>query len=211
MEETSMTRREEILLATLELASERGLAAVTLSQIAERVGIRKPSLYNHFGSKDEILQAAYQFLRDQARARAGARTMDAAAPTDETLEETLLRLFVRYCSFILDAEMLRFFKVLYAERSTSPIAAQIMVEETERMVSQIRALFYSLVAHGRMRCDDVDMAALSYAMTVHGLVDLQMDRLTAGEEVGTDDPESVFAEARGYVTWFARHMEARHE
>ena len=36
-----MARKEEILLATLDLASERGLKAVTLSQIAERVGIRK--------------------------------------------------------------------------------------------------------------------------------------------------------------------------
>jgi AcrR family transcriptional regulator len=206
-----MTRREEILLATLDLASERGLGAVTLSQIAERVGIRKPSLYNHFGSKDEILQAAYQLLRERARARAGAQATSAFVAEDEGLEETLLRSFDRYGSFVLDADMLRFFKVLYAERSTSPVAAQIMVEETERMVGQVKALFYALVAHGRLRSDDVDMTALSYAMTVHGLVDLQMDRLTAGDAVCSDDASSVFAEARGYVSWFARQMEGRHE
>jgi AcrR family transcriptional regulator len=206
-----MTRREEILLATLDLASERGLGAVTLSQIAERVGIRKPSLYNHFGSKDEILQAAYQLLRERARARAGAQATSAFVAGDEGLEETLLRSFDRYGSFVLDADMLRFFKVLYAERSTSPVAAQIMVEETERMVGQVKALFYALVAHGRLRSDDVDMTALSYAMTVHGLVDLQMDRLTAGDAVCSDDASSVFAEARGYVSWFARQMERRHE
>jgi AcrR family transcriptional regulator len=206
-----MTRREEILLATLDLASERGLGAVTLSQIAERVGIRKPSLYNHFGSKDEILQAAYQLLRDRARARAGAQATSAFVAEDEGLEETLLRSFDRYGSFVLDADMLRFFKVLYAERSTSPVAAQIMVEETERMVGQVKALFYALVAHGRLRSDDVDMTALSYAMTVHGLVDLQMDRLTAGDAVCSEDASSVFAEAREYVSWFARQMERRHE
>jgi AcrR family transcriptional regulator len=206
-----MTRREEILLATLDLASERGLGAVTLSQIAERVGIRKPSLYNHFGSKDEILQAAYQLLRERARARAGAQATSAFVAGDEGLEETLLRSFDRYGSFVLDADMLRFFKVLYAERSTSPVAAQIMVEETERMVGQVKALFYALVAHGRLRSDDVDMTALSYAMTVHGLVDLQMDRLTAGDAVCSDDASSVFAEAREYVSWFARQMERCHE
>lgn len=204
-----MTRREEILRATLDLAAERGLGAVTLSQIAERVGMRKPSLYNHFASKDEIVQAAYQFLRDQARERASATAADAVEVGDGSLVEVLLRSFDRYGSFVLDGEMLRFFRVLYAERSTSPVAAQVVVEETGRMIGQVKALFYALAAHGRLRCDDVDMAALSYAMTVHGLVDLQLDRLTAGE-IAVPGGEAVFSEVKAYITWFARQMEVRH-
>ncbi len=34
-------RREEIVLATLELASENGLRSVSMQQIADRVGITK--------------------------------------------------------------------------------------------------------------------------------------------------------------------------
>ena len=204
-----MTRREEILRATLDLAAERGLGAVTLSQIAERVGMRKPSLYNHFASKDELVQAAYQLLRDQARERASATAVDAAELAEGSLEEVLLRSFDRYGSFVLDEEMLRFFRVLYAERSTSPVAAQVMVDETNRMIGQVKALFYALVAHGRLRGDDVDMVALSYAMTVHGLVDLQLDRLTAGTAVAPSE-EDVFSEVKAYIIWFAGQMEVRH-
>lgn len=206
-----MTRKEEILLATLDLASERGLKAVTLSQIAERVGIRKPSLYNHFGSKDQILQAAYQLLRDRARERAELRVSQVDPGTDESLEQVLLRSFEQYGSFVLDDEVLRFFRVLYSERSTSPVAAQIMVDETNRMVQQVKALFYGLAAHGRLQVDDVDMAAMSFACTVHTLVDLQMDMLTAGEALASDGNVPVFDEVREYVAWFARQMEPRHE
>ncbi len=206
-----MTRKEEILLATLDLASERGLKAVTLSQIAERVGIRKPSLYNHFGSKDQILQAAYQLLRERACERAELAASRANPGADESLEQVLVRSFERYGSFVTDDEMLRFFKVLYAERSTSPVAAQIMVDETNRMVSQVKTLFYELAAHGQLQVDDVDMAALSFACTVHTLVDLQMDMLTAGKAPASDEKMPVFDEVREYIAWFARQMEPRHE
>lgn len=206
-----MTRKEEILHATLELAAERGLKAVTLSQIAERVGIRKPSLYNHFSSKDEILQAAYQFLREQARQRVVQRSIEVTPLGEGSLEKVLLSAFERYAAFVLDEEMLRFFKVLYAERSTSPVAAQIMVDETDRMVRQVKVLFYALAAHGKMRSDDVDVTAMSFAMTVHSLVDLQMDMLTAGSTSPESADLPIFGEVRAYIAWFARQMGAEHE
>ena len=62
-----MSRKQEIIYATLELASEYGLKAVSLSQIADRIGIKKPSLYNHFKSKEEIVSAMYAFLRENAK------------------------------------------------------------------------------------------------------------------------------------------------
>ena len=206
-----MPRKEEILLATLDLASERGLKALTLSQIADRVGIRKPSLYNHFGSKDQIMQAAYEFLREQARERAELQASKVEPSADESLEQVFVRSFEQYGSFVLDNDMLRFFKVLYAERSTSPVAAQIMVDETNLMVQQVKVLFYDLAAHGRLKVDNVDMAALTFACTVHTLVDLQMDMLTAGEASASNDKALAFDEVRAYIAWFARQMEPGHE
>ncbi|MBQ9006525.1 MAG: TetR/AcrR family transcriptional regulator [Atopobiaceae bacterium] len=205
-----MTRKEEIVLATLDLAAEYGLRSVSLSQIAERVGIRKPSLYNHFASKDEIVQEAYRYLRTQARERAMASDADLPASFfEKPLEEALLASFDQYRSFVLDQDLLRFWRVLYAERTTSPVAAQIMVEETERMIRQVKALFYALVAHGRLACDDVDTAALSYAMTIHGLVDHQLDLLTSQGAQVTDE-QAAFSQARQYISWFSRQMEADH-
>ena len=51
-----MNRREEIIYATLELASVNGMKGVSMAQIADKVGIKAPSLYNHFGSKEEIIR-----------------------------------------------------------------------------------------------------------------------------------------------------------
>ena len=44
----SDTRKKEIIMATLELAANKGLGNVSMNMIADKVGIKKPSLYNHF-------------------------------------------------------------------------------------------------------------------------------------------------------------------
>ena len=55
----SSNRREEIVMATLELAADKGIEGVSMNMIAERVGIKKPSLYKHFSSRDEIVESMY--------------------------------------------------------------------------------------------------------------------------------------------------------
>ena len=49
--------KQEILDAALNLFSVQGYEATSISQIADAVGIRKASMYSHFGSKQEILDA----------------------------------------------------------------------------------------------------------------------------------------------------------
>jgi AcrR family transcriptional regulator len=51
--------RREILAAAWEVARERGLAELTLRDVAERVGMRPPSLYTHFASKHAIYDAMF--------------------------------------------------------------------------------------------------------------------------------------------------------
>jgi len=51
--------RAEILEAAWELAQQHGLAEFTLRDLAERVGMRAPSLYSHFASKHAIYDAMF--------------------------------------------------------------------------------------------------------------------------------------------------------
>ncbi len=51
--------REEILEAAWELAQQQGLVQFTLRDLAERVGMRAPSLYTHFESKHAIYDAMF--------------------------------------------------------------------------------------------------------------------------------------------------------
>lgn len=50
--------RDEILDAALGLLTERGYAAMSMDELASKAGISKPTLYNHFTTKDDIVVAA---------------------------------------------------------------------------------------------------------------------------------------------------------
>ncbi|WP_269856200.1 TetR/AcrR family transcriptional regulator [Streptomyces sp. RPT161] len=49
--------RERIVAAALALVDEEGLQAVSTRRLAAELGVSGPSLYNHFRTKDEILDA----------------------------------------------------------------------------------------------------------------------------------------------------------
>ena len=63
----SMNRKEEIVIVTLELAAEKGLANVSMSMIADKIGIRKPSLYKHFASRKKLLRLCMSILESRQR------------------------------------------------------------------------------------------------------------------------------------------------
>src|SRR4051794_39147568 len=51
------SRREEILDEATQLFAERGYEGTSMADLAEKVGLRKASLFHHFASK-EVLYAA---------------------------------------------------------------------------------------------------------------------------------------------------------
>lgn len=50
-------KRADVVIAGLALLEEEGPEAVSLSRVAERLGLRTPSLYNHVSGSDDLQQA----------------------------------------------------------------------------------------------------------------------------------------------------------
>jgi AcrR family transcriptional regulator len=51
--------RERILLAALALFGERGIAATSLNEVAERAGVTRVTVYRHFADKEELAREAF--------------------------------------------------------------------------------------------------------------------------------------------------------
>lgn len=191
-----MNRKEEILLVTLELAAANGLSNVSMAQIAEKIGIRKPSLYNHFKSKEEIIEAMYQYFRDRSKEALSLTDIDYGEfVKDKSIEEALQQSVSNYVNMNSGGKMFLFYKVIYSERAINPNAAKIMAEETRRMIIATKNLFYALQAHGKINIDEVDVAATSFAMTIHSMMDYQFDCSCSGEPVS----QSMIQE---FIKWF---------
>lgn len=176
-----MASKESILMATLELASQKGLGAVSLSQIAKKVGIQKASLYSHFSSKDEIIDSLYKYLRTKAKNRQNIGEVDyGALVKGKTAVEVLRYALESYRKMNEDPDMMQFYRFIVSERPFEEEAAKIMVAETEKMILATKQLFYAMQAQQVMLFSNVDMAAFSYAMSVHSMIDYIEDKKTAG-------------------------------
>jgi TetR/AcrR family transcriptional regulator len=55
-------RKEEILATATQLFAERGYEGASMGDLAERVGLRKASLFHHYASKDELYCAVLERL-----------------------------------------------------------------------------------------------------------------------------------------------------
>lgn len=197
-----MDRKEEIIQATLSLATKKGLSNVSMSQIAEHIGIKKPSLYNHFKSKDEIIEATYQYLRTEAKNSLSINEIDYTKLINgKSLKDILIGTINNYNNINMQENMLAFYKVIYAERTFNPVAAKIIVEETNRMVNATKNLFYALQAHNKINISNIDIVAKSFAMTVHAYLDFNLDLNTAKEKANNDLYE--------YIEWFANEFEVK--
>ena len=57
-----LNTKERILDAAIDLISRKGFEAVSIREIAREVGIRESSIYNHFKSKEEILDTIIDYF-----------------------------------------------------------------------------------------------------------------------------------------------------
>lgn len=180
--------KEQILESTLELASEKGLGNISMSQIANRVGLKKSSLYSHFQSKDEIIEQMYIYFRNKAKQIQGVQNVEYDILFQgRTLEEVLTLVVQNYKAMNENPEMYKFYKFVMAERTLNPIAAEIMVMETKKMINATKQLFYALQVKGIANFENPDAAALSFAMSVHSIMDFENDT----KAIGSSDADSI--------------------
>lgn len=187
-------RKKEIIMATLELAANKGLGNVSMNMIADKVGIKKPSLYNHFSSKEELVEVMYQFLREEAKKTANIGAIDYTTFFAGKSALEVLRMMVGgYFNMNQQEHMMNFYKVIYSERSLNPLAAKIVVEETDKMILATKQLFYAMEVHKLLHFNNPDMTAVSFAMTIHGLMDYELDQCSNKSDQSLLDD---------YLKWF---------
>lgn len=120
-----MTTKEKILNESLKLFSERGYSDVSVSDIAAAVGIKAPSLYKHFKSKQEILDSCIERFSERIMEVRNSLMMsgtdgsglDYSSSSIEMITEFAIGLFMFY---LRDDIASKFRKMLTMERYRSP-------------------------------------------------------------------------------------------
>jgi AcrR family transcriptional regulator len=87
--------RDDVLVAARDLFWERGYEATSISDLEQRTGLNRSSLYQDFGSKHELFEAALECYADRVITQllAGLRNDDATLDTVAGLFTRLAKLF----------------------------------------------------------------------------------------------------------------------
>ena len=76
--------RERVLEAAERMAQERGLSAVSFQQLADEVGLSKPSVFHHFANKEALAKALVERCQTKYGAQYG-EVIDADRTAPEKL------------------------------------------------------------------------------------------------------------------------------
>ena len=179
--------RQKILDKALELFSARGYDSVSVENIAKAVGIKAPSLYNHFPCKQAIFDAIvastetkYETDTDKIDIHVQNVTQDIplfAQITEDVLFEKLRQIFAYS---LHDASISRFRRMMTIEQFRSPeLAALYSRRYVERILSYHADIFRALIAAGEIEQQDPDALAMMYVspvLTLIGVCDRQLER-----------------------------------
>jgi AcrR family transcriptional regulator len=86
--------RDRILVAAVDLFSERSFDGATTREIAQRAGVTQPLLNYHYRSKDELWRAAVDSLFDRLRRAMGDRAAGLRGVDELTSAKLLVREFI---------------------------------------------------------------------------------------------------------------------
>jgi AcrR family transcriptional regulator len=126
-------REQQILDAAIAVFGERGYQAASMDQVAERIGVTKPVLYTHFGSKDGLLLAC--ITRARAELLEVTSTAAASAADPEEMLRRGTRAFFDYLQRNAPAWML-----LYSESSVAGEALEgIRAQQTDFIAALLAA------------------------------------------------------------------------
>ncbi len=150
--ERQREKSDRIRKAAHDEFCENGYDGASMDRIAMRADVSKPTLYQYFGGKDELLEAVLDAGRTQIVAPLTVK--------EGPLVERLWRFSWVYADFVLRPDMLSLARLILGEASRRPEAAQAYHQNgparaLEGLVEFIRAG----VDAGELRTDAPDLAA----------------------------------------------------
>lgn len=136
-----MNTREKILQASVDLFNEKGIATVTLRDIADRVGISIGNLAYHFKNKDFIIHELYKLMETERQERLSEVQMIPSFENANRQTMAILRIAHKYRFFNLHTlDILRAY----------PEIAKLHRKQLESNIEYVSAILAYSVGTGNM-------------------------------------------------------------
>ncbi|MBQ4058820.1 MAG: TetR/AcrR family transcriptional regulator [Lachnospiraceae bacterium] len=173
-----MDTKKKILEVALTLFSEKGYGNVYVGQIAEGVGIKAPSLYKHYKSKQAIFDAILEEMRnryDKEAAHLNITGNDFFVDSkvyNNISEDELVKMGIGLFSFFLHDEYeCKFRKMLTIEQFSDKELAELFSRQYfNEPIKYQTGLLQLLIMQGNMKNEDANVMALQFFAPIYLLM-----------------------------------------
>ena len=173
-----MDTKSKILDEALTLFSEKGFANVFVNEIAERVGIKAPSLYKHYKSKQAIFDAIIDEMNHRFEQQAQALTIDGTDPAADAEvyknmdEDHLVKLGTDLFKYYLhDSYTRRFRKMLTIEQFQDKDLARVYSQQYFDMPLSYQGMLLGLlVSQGLLVTDNIPIMTIHFYAPIYMLL-----------------------------------------
>ena len=174
-----MNTKERIVDEALTLFSVQGFKGTTVKNIADAVGIKDSSIYKHFKSKQEILDAIVDQMKGRMEELSGTLGIPQDIDEDsvmtaykdlslQELQEISRKAFLFY---LKDEFMSRFWRLSqmeqYQNREIYNIYRSIFFEQSIKYQSE---LFAEMIRQGAFREADLEVVAVNFYAPIYFLL-----------------------------------------
>ncbi|MBX7081260.1 MAG: TetR/AcrR family transcriptional regulator [Nannocystaceae bacterium] len=185
-------RRREVLVAALELMAEQGYAGASLRKLADKLGMRQPSLYHYFRSKEDLVeQVIHTFAADMMEVSL-QHLPQRLEEVPAWVRDSVLALYERPTHPL-------FVRVLFSISRSHPRYGKLMRELfVDRVDMAIRLFAQPFVARG----DIGERDAVYLARMAINAIGLKLM-----EERVLFDEQPIHADVRAYADFVVENME----
>lgn len=140
--------KDDILSAGIKIIETEGFDRLTLSSLASELGVKKPSIYHYFASKDEIISELY------VRARELLRKHTFRVDFTLSAEEVLTAVYLHWEALWRDEEIGPYLSLLSQRESIDEEAYEILSSLNLMTEAQSDAVIDNLVMRKKLVCED---------------------------------------------------------
>ena len=154
-----MSTKQRILDEALTLFAEKGYDGTGVDLIAERVGIKGPSLYKHYKGKEEILNALIDVAEERYEEMFGSEKNIGKIPKDR---EEFIKATMERISFTMRDPMIRKIRMLLVQEQfrnerISEVTTRHQLDGIQRMFAKI---IKGMMDEGIVKNDDPKLLAV---------------------------------------------------
>ena len=167
-----MDKKQEILRAAFELFSMRGYH-LSLSDLARQAGIKTPSLYGHFESKDQLLE---QMIHEEIHRY--YRYLDEKIGQIDHLscKASLKIIFLFVMEYFSENERLRFWRMipLIPNERLKSTCTSMITDHDHLYFQHMQKCFLKDISGGEIRARDSENALHLYLCMIQGVLDAML-------------------------------------